>query len=129
MNVRRSRFYRCPICGNIIEIVSGKGPIPFCCEREMIPLEFNLLPELSKKHLPIIFEKDNKVLVRIGELPHPMNEDHYIEWVYLHTDQGIERKRLHPNDKPEVIFAINDNEIVFDVFIYCNLHGLWKTSA
>lgn len=122
-------FYRCPICGNLIEMIDARGPIPVCCGKEMQPLVANSMDASLEKHVPVIIEKDGKVLVRIGATPHPMSEEHHIEWIYLHTDQGIQRKGLRPGMAPEALFSILNNEIVFAAYAYCNLHGLWKKSV
>ena len=64
--------------------------------------------------------------VEVGSVTHPMQEEHYIEWISIHTKQGNQRKCLKPNDKPEAKFALSDGDEVLSVYAYCNLHGLWK---
>ena len=91
--------------------------------KEIIPSSTDASVE---KHIPTYIIKDNKVIVCVGSVEHPMGEEHYIEWVSLQTKQGNQRKALKPNSKPEVCFAICDGDEVEAVFAYCNLHGLWK---
>ena len=63
--------------------------------------------------------------VTVGEVLHPMEEAHYIEWIYLETTEGVKRKKLQPNDNPIAEFALLDGEKVINAYAYCNLHGLW----
>ena len=68
----------------------------------------------------------NKVLVTVGEVTHPMQEEHYIEWISIQTKFGNQRKVLKASDKPEVCFALCEEDEVEALYAYCNLHGLWK---
>jgi len=119
------QIYRCNICGNIVELLhSGVGRL-VCCGQEM-----ELLKEIAKdtgheKHKPIIEKTKTGFKIKVGLLPHPMEEKHYIEWIEAITDKKIYRKHLKPGDKPEAQFCTD----TFDVKarIYCNVHGLWKT--
>lgn len=82
--------------------------------------------EGSEKHVPLVHEEGGKVYVQVGSVLHPMEKEHYIDWIYLLTDQGAQRKTLHPGQKPEVIFLIAEDEVVLDVEAHCTKHGLWK---
>ena len=79
-----------------------------------------------EKHVPVYSVEGNNVVVNVGSVIHPMSEEHYIEWISLVTNNGVQRKYLNPNDEPKACFAICDNEEVKEVYAYCNLHGLWK---
>ena len=79
-----------------------------------------------EKHVPVYTVEGNLVTVKVGEVEHPMVDNHYIEWVSLQTKQGNQRKFLKPGEKPEVVFAIVEGDEVEAVYEYCNLHGLWK---
>ena len=79
-----------------------------------------------EKHVPVYKVENNKVIVNVGSVVHPMIEEHYIEWVSLVTNKGVERKFLKPNEEPTVSFVILEDEKVEEVYAYCNLHGLWK---
>ena len=59
---------------------------------------------------------------------HPMLSKHFIEWVYVQTENGGQRKALKPDDKPNVTFCLGDDKAVA-VYAYCNLHGLWMTEV
>jgi len=88
-----------------------------------------LLPEKTEdvgkeKHVPIIERKDNQIIVRVGEIPHPMESNHYIQWIELIENNKCYRKELKPGDEPKAVFRIESNS--FSVRAYCNIHGLWK---
>lgn len=120
------KFYKCEHCGNIIEMVHDKGVRPSCCNAPMKELIPNSVDASNEKHVPLIKEEEGKVIVHIGEVDHPMLPEHYIEWVMIHTDRGVQRKNLHPGGQPFVEFPLLDDEIVLSAYAYCNIHGLWK---
>ena len=120
------KFYICEHCGNIIAMVKNKGVPVMCCGQKMKELVANTTDAAQEKHVPQYKIEQNKVIVDIGSVAHPMINEHYIEWVSLQTNKGNQRKTLNPSDAPHVEFAILDGEKVEAVFAYCNLHGLWK---
>jgi superoxide reductase len=91
---------------------------------ELVPHEVG--EEGKEKHVPLVHEEEGKVFVQVGSILHPMDADHYIDWVYLLTDKGAQRKILHPGVKPEVVFYIAPDEVVLEVLAHCTKHGLWK---
>jgi len=93
--------------------------------QEIIP---NTVDAASEKHLPVISVVGNTVSIQVGSVEHPMTEQHYIQWIYIETKQGGQRKCLQPGDKPQAVFAL-DNDQIISAYAYCNLHGLWKTEA
>lgn len=119
-------FYYCKHCGNIIVKVEDKGVPVVCCGEKMEVLTPNTTDGAKEKHLPAYSVRCGKVTVNIGEIAHPMTEEHYINWVKLQTNKGNQFKRLAPNDSPTLTFCIDKDEKVENVFAYCNLHGLWK---
>lgn len=121
-----SKFYVCEHCGNIIGLVHDAGVPMMCCGQKMTHLEANTVDASKEKHVPAVKVVGNAVKVEIGAVAHPMTEEHSIQWVYLHTDKGGQRKNLLPGEAPEVTFSLR-NEKPLAVFAYCNLHGLWKT--
>ncbi|MFA5283528.1 MAG: desulfoferrodoxin family protein [Bacilli bacterium] len=122
------KFYKCEICGNEIMTIHDSGVVPFCCGQKMVELVPNTKENVVlEKHLPVLEEKGNKVLVKVGSVAHPMLPEHYIEWIVILTDQGSRTKKLKPGQLPQAIFALNENEIVLEAYAYCNLHGLWKS--
>lgn len=121
-----SDLYKCLNCGNIIDVIKSKDEIIMCCGNKMQKIISNTVDASKEKHLPIYTKEENLINVIVGSEKHPMNENHYIEWVQLETTQGIQRKFLKPNTDPKVVFSILDNEQIISIYAYCNLHGLWK---
>ena len=111
----------CKHCGKLIE----KKDREICCGEEMTKLCANTVDAAVEKHKPIIKSGGVKTIVEVGEVLHPMSEEHSIEYVYLKTTEGIEKKDLRPGDTPKAVFE-SSGEIV-GALAYCNLHGLWMT--
>ena len=121
-------FYRCNKCGKIIALVDGSKMIPtICCGAPMEELVPNTQDVAHEKHIPVVNVENNIVTVRVGEVDHPMVEEHYIEWIMIQTNFGNQRKVLKPNDKPVARFALLEGEEVIRALEYCNLHGLYST--
>ena len=118
-------FYICPHCGNIIAYVKASGVSVVCCGSKVTKMIPNTADASQEKHVPVIKVDGSKVTVRIGSAPHPMVEEHYIEWIALHTKQGNQRKTLAAGDVPKVEFAIPDGDEVIAAYAYCNIHSLW----
>ena len=119
-----SEIYVCEICGNraIVDKI-GAGPL-VCCGQNMILLEEKREDIGKEKHKPVIIFEENKIIVKVGEIPHPMEEAHYIEFIeLLKNNYIIARSQLKPYEKPEAVFYITDKNI--RVRIFCNIHGLW----
>ncbi len=118
----QNQIYRCNVCGNIVEVLhSGRGKL-VCCGQPMELLKEKDLG--SEKHVPVIEKTDALARVKVGSVPHPMEENHYIEWIEVITDSRTYRKFLKPGDKPEAEFEIKAEGI--SARAYCNVHGLWR---
>ena len=124
--MKNAKFYICPHCGNIVEMVHNAGVKPFCCGQKMEELVPNTVEASGEKHIPAVTVKDSIVEVNVGSVDHPMVDVHWIEWVQLVTDKGSQRRTLNPGEAPNVKFHLGD-EKPLPVYAYCNLHGLWKT--
>lgn len=123
MDTKLNQIYRCNICGNIVEVVHTGADSLVCCGEKMDLLKENSVDAAKEKHVPVIEKVDGGVLVKIGSVPHPMEEKHYIEWIEILVDGKVYREYLKPGDKPEAKFdVLSDNIIARE---YCNLHGLW----
>lgn len=118
------QIYKCDICGNIVEVVHASGGILVCCGKPMTLKKENTSDGAKEKHVPVIEKIEGGVLVKVGEVDHPMLPEHYIEWIEVHTENKIYRKYLKPGEKPEAIFKLDEEVIAARE--YCNLHGLWK---
>ena len=124
--MKNTKFYICPHCGNIVEMVHDAGVKPFCCGQKMNELVPNTVEASGEKHIPAVTVGENIVEVNVGSVDHPMVDVHWIEWVQLVTDKGSYRKWLNPGEAPKVAFLLGE-EKPLAVYAYCNLHGLWKT--
>lgn len=124
---KKCEIYKCEICGNIVEVVhEGKGQL-VCCGKPMILMSEKNSDQGQEKHVPVILKSGYQTLIKVGEVEHPMAEDHYIEWIEAITDQGVLRKVLAPGEKPE--FTVTGNYIVLKARAYCNKHGLWSAES
>jgi superoxide reductase len=121
----KGEIYRCNICGNIVEVLHGGEGDLVCCGKNMELLIEKVEDVGKEKHVPVVEKTAKGVLVKIGSVPHPMEETHYIEWIEIITAKGNCRKFLKPGGKPEAEFEITLEEII-KVREYCNVHGLWK---
>ena len=120
------KFYICKHCGNIIGKVVDKGVPVVCCGEKMAELVPNTTDAATEKHVPVVTVEDRKVIVKIGSVAHPMTEEHLIQWVYLESEEGGQRKNLKAGEAPEVVFALNDSDKPKAVYADCTLPGLWK---
>ena len=121
------KFFICKKCGNIVGMVyDSKQPLS-CCGEAMQELVPNTVDAAKEKHVPAVCVDGNHVHVHIGSTEHPMAPEHYIEWVYLQTNQGGQRKLLHPDEKPQVVFSLTQDDFPLAAYAYCILHGLWMT--
>ncbi|MCS7280493.1 MAG: desulfoferrodoxin [Desulfobacterota bacterium] len=122
---KRYEIYKCNVCGNIVEILhAGKGQL-VCCNQPMNLLVENTVEASYEKHIPVISKEGEKIEVKVGSVPHPMEETHYIEWIEILTDGRVLRQFLSPKEEPKALFYEGSTEITARE--YCNLHGLWKS--
>ena len=121
------KFYRCEHCGNVaVRFVDAGVPL-VCCGQKMAELVPGTSDGAKEKHVPAWSENDGYVVVQVGDVLHPMAEEHNIAFVAVETQKGFQIKYLHPGEEPEAEFALADGEEVVAVYAYCNLHGLWQS--
>ena len=121
---RLKQIYKCNVCGNIVEVLhAGAGEL-VCCGQPMQLMEEKKEDVGQEKHLPVIEKMGNKIKVKVGSIPHPMEEKHYIEWIELIADGKAYRQFLKPGETPEATFEVEAEKITARE--YCNIHGLWK---
>lgn len=118
------QVYRCELCGNMVEVVHKAGGTLVCCGKPMTLLSENTVDAANEKHVPVVEKVEGGVLVKVGQVEHPMAEEHHIEWIEIHTENKVYRKYLKPGEKPEAVFLVEE-EVLY-AREYCNLHGLWK---
>lgn len=121
---KRLEIYKCETCGNIIEVLHGGEGELVCCGQPMVQLVENTVDAAKEKHVPVIEKVEGGVKVKVGEVAHPMEEKHWIEWVEIIADGKAYRQFLNPGEAPEATFNVEADQITARE--YCNLHGLWK---
>ena len=122
---RRLQIYKCEVCGNIVEIIhEGAGEL-VCCDQPMKLMEENTTDAALEKHVPVIEKTEDGIKVKVGSVPHPMQEEHYIEWIELIADGRAYRQFLNPGEEPEAVFNVEAQSVTARE--YCNIHGLWKS--
>jgi superoxide reductase len=117
--------YKCSVCGNIVEVLFAGGGTLVCCGKEMVLQAENTVDASKEKHIPVIEKTADGVKVKVGSIPHPMEEKHYIQWIELIVDGKAYRQFLKPGDAPEAVFCLKGDNI--SARGYCNLHGLWRS--
>lgn len=121
-------FYKCNLCGNFITFLTDKvAGKPVCCGEEMKEIVANTVDAAKEKHVPVVEIEGNKVSVKVGSVEHPMQPEHFIQFIIVETTNGYQKKNLNPGEKPEAEFLLVEGEKPVAVYEYCNLHGLWKT--
>lgn len=122
---KRLQIYKCEVCGNIVEVLhEGAGEL-VCCGQPMKLMVENTVDAAKEKHVPVIEKTAEGILIKVGSVPHPMEQKHYIEWIELITDGQVYRQFLAPGGKPEALFKIDAQNVTARE--YCNIHGLWKS--
>jgi superoxide reductase len=122
----QKQVYKCNVCGNVVEVLhAGQGEL-VCCGQPMEMLQEKATDVGLEKHVPVIETTGKGTKVKIGDVPHPMETKHYIEWVEIITDEGSCRQFLKPGAKPEAEFEVGAQKVMARE--YCNIHGLWKSS-
>jgi superoxide reductase len=119
------QIYKCEVCGNIVEMVhAGQGEL-VCCGQPMKLFTENTVDAAREKHVPVMEKTAVGIKVKVGSVPHPMEEKHYIEWIEVISGGKAYRQFLNPGEAPEATFALQDEQVTLRE--YCNLHGLWKS--
>jgi superoxide reductase len=121
---KKLEIYKCEVCGNIVEVLHpGAGQL-VCCGQPMKLLVENTTDASREKHVPVIEKTAEGYRVKVGSVPHPMEEKHYIEWIELVADERAYRQFLAPGQPPEAFFSVKAAQVYARE--YCNIHGLWK---
>ena len=119
------KFYKCNTCGNVITKLVDSGVPVMCCGEKMQELVPGSVDAATEKHVPAVTVDGNVVKVKVGEVEHPMLDEHYIQFVVVETKSGSMSHTFAPGDKPECEFALAAGDTAVAVYEYCNLHGLW----
>jgi len=121
---KKLEIYKCSICGNIVEVLHGGAGELVCCGQPMENLIAKTADQGKEKHVPVVEKLDNSIKVKVGSIPHPMEEKHFIEWVELIADGKTYKQFLNPGEKPEAVFKIEAKKVAARE--NCNVHGLWE---
>ena len=122
------KFYKCEHCGNVaVKVYDKKVPL-MCCGEKMVELVANTTDAATEKHVPVASVAGNTVDVVVGEVEHPMTEEHLITMIVLETKNGFQIAQLSADDAPKAHFALAEGDEAVAVYEYCNLHGLWVNS-
>jgi|GEM_PF-162826 len=120
----KKQVYKCNICGNIVSILhTGAGQL-VCCNAPMELVIVKEADEGAEKHLPVTEKKGGKVMTRVGEVLHPMEEAHFIEWIETSSGEESCFRFLKPGEKPESEACVKGEDV--SVRAFCNIHGLWE---
>ena len=122
----KQRFFKCSHCGNMIAMVEDKGAPVMCCGQKMDEIIPNTTDGATEKHVPVIVQDEDMVIVKVGSVEHPMAENHFIGWISIETTEGNQRKILAPGQAAWAEFVLAEGDEVIAAYAYCNLHGLWK---
>ncbi|MCQ2263360.1 MAG: desulfoferrodoxin [Bacteroidales bacterium] len=124
----KTEFYRCEMCGNVIVKVMDSGVQVECCGETMEKLVPQTAEAGMEKHLPVVTcLGEDMYKVEVGSVPHPMLDEHFIQFIYLETAKGGQIAYLRPGDQPSVVFRSSEKPTA--VYEYCNMHGLWMTTV
>ena len=121
---QRYEVYKCDVCGNIAQMMVGGEGEMVCCGQPMKKLTENTVDAAKEKHVPAIEKIEGGYKVKVGSVPHPMEEKHWIQWIELIADSKSYFQFLDPGQAPEAVFMIDAASV--SAREYCNLHGLWK---
>lgn len=119
-------IYKCEVCGNIVEVIfDGMGEL-HCCGQAMKFIEEDTVEAAYEKHIPVGVQENGILTVEVGSVPHPMSEEHYIQWIEVLVGDKAYREFLKPGQEARASFCIDTGGKPVILREYCNLHGLWK---
>jgi len=123
---KKNGIYKCSMCGNVVSVLEAGAGVLSCCGEPMALLEAKgAEQEGNEKHVPVVEINEGNVTVKVGSVPHPMEDGHYIGLIQLmRGDDVVAGQRLKPGDKPEVSFCMENTEGI-KARIWCNIHGVW----
>lgn len=121
----RLDFYKCDLCGTIVQVFHrGDGEL-VCCGKPMKLLQAKTSEDetgLQEKHVPVF--SGEKIIV--GSIPHPMTTEHHIEFIEALSEDKKHLNVTFLDDKETAEAELITNSRIACAIEYCNLHGLWK---
>lgn len=128
MEDNKMKFYICPTCGNVVELVEDHGMSVFCCGKKMDELVPNTVEAAVEKHIPVATVENGALKVSVGEVEHPSIAAHWIPFIAVKAGDLVMRRSIKATEKPEAIFPLGDFKGEVEVYAWCNLHGMWKST-
>ena len=117
-NMLRSRFYVCPICGNVI--CSAGNAVVSCCGVTLPPLEAE---EGDHDHAVTVERVEDEHFITVH---HPMTKQHFISFLAFVTTDGVRLVKLYPEGNAETRMQLRGMGYLY---YYCNRHGLFRKKA
>jgi len=125
--IEKKEVYYCDKCKNVVESLWNGKPNLACCGVPMKKLVANTTDAAVEKHVPVIVRDGNKVTVKVGGNPHPMQADHYILFIEVLAGEKVYRHDFKEGDTvAEATFLIEEKNL--KARAYCNLHGFWEST-
>ena len=124
----KAKFFICEHCGNLVGMIHNAGVPMICCGQKMTELIPNTVEASGEKHKPVVTVDGSTLHVSVGAVDHPMIPEHFIEWIYVGTEQGGQRKKLDPGAPPKADFYLGDDKATA-VYDYSNLQGVGRTEV
>ena len=121
----RNEVFKCNLCGQIIEVMHGAAGTLYCCKQEMVLIKENTVEASTEKHVPVLVDEGTHIKIKVGAVAHPMDIDHFIEWIEIINGDYVNRMYLKPGFRPEANFYVH-KQPGLTIRAYCNKHGLWK---
>ena len=104
MSTKAMEVYKCDLCGMIVEVFKAGSCPPSCCGQTMTLQTENTVDAAREKHVPVVEVQGSGILVKVGSVPHPMEPDHYIEWIEVINGAYVNRYQLKPGEPPQAAF-------------------------
>ena len=123
--IEKMEIYKCKPCDIMVEALTDGAGEMTCCDETMQKLLTKTADTGKEKHVPVIEKVKGGIKVKVGGVPHPMEEKHYIQWIEVLAQSKAYRHFLKPGDAPETVFNLKSEKVTARE--YCNVHGLWKS--
>lgn len=114
-NVARSKFYVCPLCGNVIFAI-GEAVVN-CCGIALVPQEAE---EIDSEHTVVVENVEDEHFISVH---HPMTKEHFISFVAYVISDRCQLVKLYPEGEAQTRLQLRGRGTLY---IYCNRHGLMK---
>ena len=121
----KAKFYICNHCGNLVTTIHNAGvPLVCCGENERAGSQYGGSQRREASAGGRAFRQSSHG--HSGRGGAPMADVHYIQWIFVETENGGQIRYLNPGQAPNAVFELGSEKPVA-VYAYCNLHGLWMT--